>query len=84
MSPRWSVGIEIRDHNELPEYAKWENTALYLGPVVSYRRERWWAALTVMPQVYGANYGENPDGDTSLELEGHERWNVRLLMGVNF
>lgn len=84
LSPRWSVGIEIRDHNELPEYAKWENTALYLGPVVSYRRERWWAALTVMPQVYGANYGGNPDGATSLELEGHERWNVRLLMGVNF
>lgn len=84
LSPRWSVGIEIRDHNELPEYARWENTALYLGPVISYRRERWWAALTVMPQVYGANYDGDPDGNASLELEGHERWNVRFLFGLTF
>ena len=84
LSPRWSVGIEIRDHNELPEYSRWENTALYIGPVVSYRRERWWAALTVMPQVYGANWGGDPDGNASLELEGHERWNVRLLFGYSF
>src|SRR5437879_13806766 len=40
---RWSVGVEARDHNELPNYAKWENTALYFGPVVNYRREKWWA-----------------------------------------
>jgi hypothetical protein len=84
LSPRWAVGFEIRDHNELPEYSEWENTALYIGPVVSYKRERWWAALTVMPQVYGANYTGDPDGDPSLELEGHERWNVRLLFGYSF
>ena len=84
LSPRWSVGIEIRDHNELPEYKRWENTALYLGPVISYRRERWWAALTVMPQVYGANYDGDQDGNSSLELEGHERWNVRFLFGLTF
>jgi len=84
LSPRWSVGVEIRDHNELPEYETWENTALYAGPVVSYRREHWWATLTVMPQVYGANYGDDPDGNSSLELEGHERWNLRLLVGVSF
>jgi len=83
LSKHWSIGLEARDHNELPEYEKWENTALYVGPVVSYRQEKWWAALTVMPQVYGANFGENPDGNTNLELEGHERWNVRLLLGFS-
>ena len=45
---------------------------------------RWWGALTVMPQVYGANFDGNPDGIHHLELEGHERWNVRLIVGVNF
>ena len=84
LSPRWSVGFEIRDHNELPEYKEWENTALYIGPVISYKRDRWWAALTVMPQVYGANYTGDPDGNHSLELEGHERWNIRLLFGLSF
>jgi len=84
LTPHWSVGIEARDHNELPEYDRWENTAVYVGPVVSYKQERWWAALTVMPQVYGVNFGENPDGNTHLELEGHERWNVRLIAGFGF
>ena len=84
LSPRWAVGFEIRDHNELPEYQEWENTALYIGPVISYKRDHWWAALAVMPQVYGANYTGDPDGNSSLELEGHERWSIRLLFGYNF
>jgi hypothetical protein len=83
---RWSVGLELRDHNELPEYKKWENTALFLGPVVSYRQEKWWAALTILPQIYGATFGDDPDpdGHHNLELEGHERVNIRLIMGISF
>jgi len=79
----WSVGVELRDHNELPDYRIWENTALYIGPVVSYRKEIWWAALTVMPQVFGANFHGNPGGNSWLELEAHERVNVRLLIGIS-
>jgi hypothetical protein len=80
----WSIGLELRDHNELPEYRNWENTALFLGPVVSFRQEKGWAALTVMPQIYGANFGEYPDGNRHLELEGHERVNIRLILGITF
>jgi len=83
-SPRWSIGIEARDHNEIPEYDTWENTAFYLGPVATYQRERWWTSLSVMPQVVGANFAENVDGNHSLELEGHERWNIRLIIGISF
>jgi hypothetical protein len=83
LGKNWSLGLEVRDHNELPDYRIWENTALFLGPVVSYRQEKWWAALTVMPQIFGANFGEDPDGNGSLELEGHERWNIRLLIGIS-
>lgn len=81
---RWSLGLEIRDVNALPEYKKWEYTALYLGPVVTYRRENWWATLTVMPQVYGANYVGNPDGEKNLVLDEQERMNVRLIFGLSF
>ncbi|MBI3876529.1 MAG: hypothetical protein HY300_11365 [Verrucomicrobia bacterium] len=84
INKRWALGLELRDHNELPDYAKWENTALFLGPVVSYRQEKWWAALTVMPQVYGANFIGNPDNNRHLDLEGHERVNVRLIFGISF
>ena len=84
LGKHWSVGLELRDHNELPDYRTWENTALFLGPVVSYRQEKWWAALTVMPQIFGANFNGDPDSNGNLELEGHERVNVRLLLGISF
>ena len=76
--------MELRDHNEIPEYKEWENTAVYLGPVISYHRSAWWATLSVMPQIYGANFTGNPDGTGSFELQGHERLNVRLLVGFSF
>ena len=31
----WSIGLEARDHNEIPEYKDWENTAVFVGPGVS-------------------------------------------------
>jgi hypothetical protein len=84
LTHRWWLGVEVRDHNELPEYKRWENTAVFVGPVVSYRRLNWWVALSAMPQVYGANFTGDPDDNTHLELEGHERLNVRLLFGIDF
>ncbi|HLP76005.1 MAG TPA: DUF6662 family protein [Candidatus Paceibacterota bacterium] len=84
LNNRWSVGLEARDHNELPEYVQWENTAFYAGPVVTFTEEKWWATLTVMPQVLGANFTGNVDGDHQFELEGHERLNVRLIIGFGF
>lgn len=84
ISSHWNVGLEARDHNELPSYSIWENTAFYLGPVVTYTSERWWATLTVMPQIVGANFAENVDQNHHFELEGHERVNIRLIVGISF
>ncbi len=84
LGKHWALGIEARDHNELPGYSQWENTVFYLGPVVSYRRSNWWASLSVMPQVYGLNFTGNIDQNRSLELEGHERYNTRLIFGFSF
>jgi hypothetical protein len=80
----WSIGIEARDHNEIPEYKVWENTAVFVGPTVSYRHDNWWVALSVMPQVYGLNFDGDPDGNSRLELEGHERVDVRLIFSIGF
>lgn len=84
LNKRWSVGVEARDHNELPEYNTWENTAVFLGPVATYTAEKWWATLSVMPQVWGSNFQDNPAGDPHFELEGHERVNIRLVLGMGF
>jgi hypothetical protein len=84
LNKRWSLGLELRDHNELPEYELWENTAVFVGPVVTYTQEKWWATLTVMPQVWGKNFQGDSDSETGLELEGHERVNARLILGIGF
>ena len=84
LNSNWSLGLEARNHNELPEYSEWENTAMFLGPVINYRHERWWATLTVMPQIFGANFSGDVDNDHNFELEGHERLNVRLIVGFSF
>jgi hypothetical protein len=84
LNPHWYLGLEARDHNELPDYKEWENTAFYIGPVLTYQQEKWWATLTVTPQAFGANFSENVDGNHHLELEGHERVNVRLIFGFSF
>ena len=84
LAKHWSVGLEARDINALPEYKTWEYTAVYLGPVVSFYRENWWATLTVMPQVFGRNYKGEADGHRNLVLDEQERVNVRLIFGVSF
>jgi hypothetical protein len=83
---RWSAGIECRNHNEIPEYEDWENTAFFLGPVITFTTENWWGTLTVLPQVWGrgTSGGRDVDGVSGLELEGHERVNIRLIFGIGF
>jgi hypothetical protein len=86
LSPRWSLGLEFRNHNVIPAYDEWEFTAFFLGPVVTFTTEKWSATLTVLPQVWGTNTdgGPDPDGVSGLELVDHERLDVRLIFGVGF
>jgi hypothetical protein len=83
LNSRWSVGFEFRNVNALPEYKEWANTAFYFGPVVNYTAERWWATLTIMPQVYGADY-TGTSGVQNLELVDNTRVATRLLFGISF
>ena len=85
IAKRWNLGVELRNHNEIPEYEEWEHTVFFVGPVVSYRQENWWATLTFMTQVYGDNrLKPDPDGESNLVLDEHELINVRLILGISF
>ncbi len=84
LGKHWALGLEVREQSELPQYRRLDNTALFVGPVASYRQERWWAALTVLPQIYGANFLGEATGSRYLDLRDHERVNVRLIMGISF
>jgi hypothetical protein len=82
LNEHWAVGLELRNQTLIPEYESWESSAFYAGPVVSYRQEKWWVALTVMPQIYGWN-DEGGDGDSHRDLDHNEKLNIRLLMGFH-
>lgn len=86
LTKNWWLGIEARNKNELPEYKEWESTAFYLGPAVHYRQDKFWATLTIMPQIWGMNFSEDrdPDGNGRIELEDNEKLNIRLIMGFHF
>jgi hypothetical protein len=53
LGKHWSVGLGAWANALMPGYKEFENAAVFLGPVISYRHDRWWAALTVLPQICG-------------------------------
>jgi len=79
----WSVGLEVRNRNLWPNYSGFSSSAVFVGPAISYRKERFWGTLTVMPQVWGYNYDGDPDGNSSLDLEDNERLLIRLILAFD-
>jgi hypothetical protein len=80
VTPRLTAGLELRSHTVIPPANEETRSALFLGPTVSYAREGWWVAASVLPQVRalaGASDGH-------LDLEEHERVEVRVLFGLEF
>lgn len=80
LTTKLSFGLELRNHNEIPEGKGWEHSALFLGPVVSYAEESWWVALAVLPQLPALDGAEA--GDRRI-LDEHEKINARLLFSIH-
>ena len=72
------AGVEVRSHTVF--VGDETLSALYAGPTVSYATERWWVALSILPQLPLKIAGEQASGP---ELDDHERLNARLLLGVH-
>ncbi len=82
INSHWSLGVEGRNHRVFEPGFNFDNqvaNAWFVGPNVHYARGSWWATLTVLPQVHGS-----PETRHGLELEEHEKIEVRLIAGVNF
>ncbi len=87
LTKSWSLGVELRNHNEIvDDYDHWEHTAFFVGPVLNYKTEKWWFTLTALGQVFGRNYpkdGEiDTDGEPDFVLDEHEYLNVRCIFGI--
>jgi len=79
VTPHWALGLEGRNLRTFPDFASEKSSAWFVGPAIHYGTGKWWATLTVLPQVAG-----RPDTRSGLNLEEHERIEVRLIAGINF
>ena len=79
VTPGLTAGLELRSHTVLPR-GEPSRSALFLGPSLSYSREGWWVAASVLPQLRALS------GATSghLDLAEHEKVELRFLFGVEF
>ncbi len=80
LTPGLTAGLELRSHTVLPPGEEPTRSALFLGPALSYSRQGWWIAVSVLPQIRalkGASHGR-------LDLEEHEKVDVRFIFGLEF
>ncbi len=79
LTPHWALGMEGRNARKFPDFDSEKSSAWFVGPALHYGSSKWWATLTVLPQVAG-----RPDTRSGLNLDEHERIEVRLIAGINF
>ncbi len=80
VKPGLTAGLELRSHTVLPPAGEPTRSALFLGPSLSWSREGWWVAASVLPQL-GALAGASSGGRDLVE---HEKLEVRVLFGLEF
>jgi Family of unknown function (DUF6662) len=86
----WSVGIEGRNHREFigRGYGDPEHSAWFIGPVIHYATQRWWATLAYRHQlpVVEAFTQEQRDVVKNGRIYGdeHSRDEVMLKIGIPF
>lgn len=79
-TPNWAVGLEARQHTVYQGLSLKDplGTAWFLGPNIHYGSGKWWATFTALPQIAG-----HP-ADGRLNLTEHQRFEARLITGINF
>jgi hypothetical protein len=83
VAPKLWLGVEGRYHSVYPDWTDGlhrENYAVYAGPSVHYDGGKWSATATWQPQLFG---GPSHAG-SSLELDDHEKRELRLKLSYEF
>jgi hypothetical protein len=83
VAPRWSLGLEGRYHSEYPDWTNGlhrEGYALSAGPTVHFSCGKWGVTATYLPQLFGRPHGAG----SHLDLDDHERQELRVKLGYEF
>lgn len=88
--PRWSVGLEFRNHNEWGgwslNHSDQDHTAFFIGPDIHYAAQHWWLTLAALHQLPSAQaYSPDQAAETHggyLYGDEHTSWDgIRLKVG---
>ena len=88
VTPSFTAGLELRNHNDLEKNAetnnklKWMNSALYLGPTVSYTTKAMTVTFTALPQLPALK--TEAGSNNVLEFNDHEAVEFRLHLSLHF
>jgi hypothetical protein len=86
----WFAGIEFRNHNEFDGigFSKPGHSAFFLGPNLHFATERFWATLTVLPQLPLAQAYSQDQKDVKVGArifgDEHEKVEIRFKAGIVF
>lgn len=84
LGPNWSIGVELLDHSEMPEYRRLAGNKVFLGPVIRCHKDNWWMAFSVMPRVLGFDYVANFDTPRDIEFDSNQKLTTRVMFGLCF
>lgn len=76
------IGFELRNHNEVTKDEGWEHSVLFGGPTINFRGNRWFVIANYLPQWVNLHRTDIAPG--TKVLDGHERAEARILIGISF
>ena len=78
LNKNFAVGLEFRnDRTYKGIYEKEENQASFVGPTISFQSDRFYLVINFLAQV-----GGSPATNNNLELVSHEKYESRLIIGL--
>lgn len=78
ITPSFALGIEFKNHTNFDDiYGKRTNSALFIGPSINLLTDKFYFTFNFLTQVTGS-----PVVKSGLDLAGHEKYEIRTILGI--
>ncbi|MEI7735212.1 MAG: hypothetical protein WCI49_07075 [Ferruginibacter sp.] len=77
----WGLGFEISNRNAITKGEGWEYSAVFGGPSINYRGDRWFVIANYLPQW--GNLHKTIHAPYSKVLDEQERVQARIILGIS-
>jgi hypothetical protein len=81
VKPKFGVGFEVRNHNEISKDNHWEHSVFFGGPTLNFRNEKWYLLLNYLPQWGNAHLTKTAPFSTVLDKQVSTEF--RFIVGIS-